>query len=112
MRDVRNPDGREVAGAVKDRQLLRVAPVCLDPLTGLAWDHGRCNNRAVVTEQRELAIDAISAAASLVAEVQGSVSRESLASFAISSGVLGIAPRNRTSPFLPSSAMLTAIVAL
>lgn len=70
MRGVRNPDGRQVSGAVQNGQLLRVAPVGLNSLAGLARDQRRRNHHASVAERGELAMDAVPAAARFVAEVE------------------------------------------
>jgi hypothetical protein len=34
-----HPDRCQISGPVQDRQVLRVTPVCLDPISGLARNH-------------------------------------------------------------------------
>jgi hypothetical protein len=63
---------------MENRQLLRVAPVGLDPLSWLARDHRGCGDGALVPEPCQLAMDAISTTARFVAEVQLTMSRKLL----------------------------------
>src|SRR6516164_541203 len=72
------PHRRQIAGPMKDCQLLRVAAVGLDPLTGLAWNHRRCSHSASMSQDCELPVDAIPAATRLIAEVQLSMAGEPL----------------------------------
>ncbi len=78
VRSVWNPDGRQVAGTVQDRQLLRITPIGLDPLARLARDHRWRDHDALVPKRSELAMDAVPATARFVAEVELPVLRESL----------------------------------
>src|SRR5277367_1628737 len=78
MRGVWDPHRREVAGPVQDRQLLRIAPVGLDPLARLARDHRWRDHDALVSERSELAMDAVPTTTRFVAEVELPVLRESL----------------------------------
>jgi hypothetical protein len=55
---------------VKDRQLLRVPPVGLDPLTWLARNERGRRHCATMTQRCELAVDVVPATAGLVAEVE------------------------------------------
>jgi primosomal replication protein N len=54
-----NPDGRQVAGAVEEREPLRVSPIGLDPLAGFTWDHRGCRHGALMSERCKLAMDAV-----------------------------------------------------
>jgi hypothetical protein len=65
-----------------------------------------------MAKRRELAIDVVPASSGFVTEIELPVAESRLAIFAISSGALEITPKNRTGPFLPSSAMLMEMVAL
>jgi hypothetical protein len=78
MRGVRHPHPGQVAGPVQDRQLLRVAPVGLDPLAWLARNQRGCCDRATVAQRCELAVDVVPATAGVVAEVQLAMLRKSL----------------------------------
>jgi hypothetical protein len=63
---------------MQDRQLLRVAPIGLDPLARLVRDHRRRRNNTLVPEARELAMDVVATAACLIAEVELTVPCELL----------------------------------
>jgi hypothetical protein len=65
-----DPHGRQIPRTMKNRQLLRILPIGLDPLARLAWDHGRRGHGALVPEASNLAIDAITTTACFVAEVE------------------------------------------
>ena len=67
---IRNPDRRQVAEAMLQGELLRIPPVCLDPLTRFAGNQCRCRHRAAVTKINKLSVDAITASAGLVTEFQ------------------------------------------
>jgi hypothetical protein len=73
-----NPDWRQVPGAVQDGQLLRIAPIGLDPFPWLARDHRRRGHRALVSKSRQLAVNTISTTASFIAEVELTMPRELL----------------------------------
>ena len=78
VRTIRHPHSRQVAGSVQDRQLLRVPPVGLDPLTWLARNERGRRHRATMAQRCELAVDVVPATAGLVAEVELTVLREPL----------------------------------
>jgi hypothetical protein len=78
VRGVWNPYRRQVAGPVQYRQLLRIAPVGLNPLSRLARDHRWRDHHALVPERSELAMNPVPTAARFVAEVELPVLRESL----------------------------------
>jgi hypothetical protein len=70
VRGVWNPDRRQVAGSVEDRQLLRIAPVSLDPLAGLVWNHRRRGHDTLVSQGCELAVYPIPTTARFIAEIK------------------------------------------
>jgi hypothetical protein len=76
-----NPDGRQVAGAVEERQLLRVAPIGLDPLARLTWDHRGCRHGALMSERCQLAMDAVPTPTCFIAEVELTMLEEPLPFF-------------------------------
>lgn len=65
-----HPDTGQIAGAVLSRQFLGITSVGLDPLSWLAGDQARRNDRAAVTQIDQLSIDAVAASAGLIAELQ------------------------------------------
>jgi len=52
------------------RQHQRIVPVCLHPITGLHRDQRRCNHNALMPQLDQLSVKAISAWASLMAEMK------------------------------------------
>jgi hypothetical protein len=68
--DVRHPDRRYIAGSMEDCQLLRIAPVGLDPLSWLAWNHRRRGHGAAMSQACELAMDSVPATARFIAEIK------------------------------------------
>ncbi|XWK71500.1 hypothetical protein RBB82_12995 [Tunturiibacter lichenicola] len=63
---------------MQDRQLLRIAPVGLDPLARLARDHRRRDHNALVPKRSELAMDAVTTTTRFIAEVELPMLRASL----------------------------------
>jgi len=55
---------------MQDRQLLRIAPIGLDPLAWLAWNHRRRGDGTLVSQTGELAINPVPAAARFITEVK------------------------------------------
>jgi hypothetical protein len=46
VRFIRNPDGCQIAGAMKDRKLLGIPTICLDAIARLSWNPGGRNQPA------------------------------------------------------------------
>jgi hypothetical protein len=86
VRRIRNPDRRQLAGAVKLGQVDRVPAVGLDPLTRLARDQRRSNHYAAVPCCGQLSFDAVAAGAGFVTEAQLRPSPRQLAGQCIQGG--------------------------
>lgn len=67
---VGNPDRRQTARAMVEREHLRIPPVGLDTVAWLASDQGRRRDQAAMTHLRQLAVDPVATAASLATELQ------------------------------------------
>jgi Resolvase, N terminal domain len=70
MSFVGHPDQRQVAGAVQPGQFQSIVAVILDANALLGWGMRRRDDGALVPQPGELALKAISAGTSLVAEIQ------------------------------------------
>ena len=68
--DVPPDAGREIAGAVDAGELIGIAAVGFDPVAGLAWDLGGCDQNAVVTVGAETTAQRIAVGPGFVAEMQ------------------------------------------
>ena len=70
VRLVGHPHRGQLAGPQQAGELLRVAPVRLDPVAGLARDQRRRDHGAAVAEPGQLPVEPIAGRTGLVAEVQ------------------------------------------
>src|SRR5271156_65495 len=73
-----HPHWRQISRAVENRQLLRVAPVGLNPLSWLPWDHRRCSHGALMSQPCQLAMDPVSTPARFIAKVELAMPRKLL----------------------------------
>src|SRR5512144_3076477 len=76
---IRHPDRRQLAGAKQPRKRHCVTPVGLDPLAGLAWDQRGRDNRAVMTQSLNLAVQPVPRWTSFVADMQRRITLRQLA---------------------------------
>jgi hypothetical protein len=60
---IRNPDRGQFAGTVQPREIYRIPPVGLDPVTRLARDQRRSNDNASMPRRGQLPLNAIAARA-------------------------------------------------
>jgi hypothetical protein len=97
---------------MQDGQLLRVAPVGLDPFSRLTGDHRWRDHNALMAKSSQLAMNAVSASTSLVAEVEFAVLGEPLRHLRDIVCRVRDHSEERTAPFRPSSATLMDMVAL
>src|SRR6267378_829690 len=67
---VRNPDRRQVATPKQSREFLRVATICLHPVSCLDRNQRRRDHVALDAHLRELPVEPVPAGTSLVADVQ------------------------------------------
>ena len=67
---VRRPDLGELARPVQPCQLHSVAPVCLHPLTGPAWNQGRGDDGAFVAKTLDQSLQPVARRPRLVAEAE------------------------------------------
>jgi hypothetical protein len=70
---VRNPDRRQTARAMLEREHLGIPPVGLDAVAWLASDQRRRRDQAAMAHLRQLAVDPVATAAGLVTELQPTI---------------------------------------
>jgi len=78
VRFIRNPDGCQIAGAMKDRKLLGIPTIGLDAIARLSWNPGGRNDGAGVAKLFKLPVNDVAATARLVAKLQPPFLHQSL----------------------------------
>src|SRR4051812_13471271 len=107
---VGNPNGRQLAGAMQSGQRERIPTIGLDALARPFRDQRGSDDGAVMPEIRDLPLQAIAGRPGLITEQQPAVLPASfVTSRRTAPGVCSMSPRNRTSPWRPSSAKATEI---